>query len=169
LQHCRTSQYQRVSLEDSFIDEQLFRDAMARWPAGVAIVAFRDTGRVVATTVSAFISLSTDPPSVLVALGPNATVRPFLTVGAAFGISILTDEQRRLASIFADPLPVGAQPFAAGDVPLVEEALARLHCRVSAVHAGGSHAIVTADVQAVQLRAGLPLIRYDRAYRRLAE
>ncbi|HSJ07406.1 MAG TPA: flavin reductase, partial [Longimicrobiales bacterium] len=68
------------------MDEARFRDVLSRWASGVSIVAVHDEGRAVGTTVSAFTSLSLEPPLVLVALGSNATVLPFLVPGAAVGI-----------------------------------------------------------------------------------
>jgi flavin reductase (DIM6/NTAB) family NADH-FMN oxidoreductase RutF len=158
---------ERSSTQDSFIDPDSFREAMARWPAGVAIVACRDGARPVATTVSAFISLSVDPPLVLIALGPNATVRPFLSVGAAFGISVLGLEQRRLASVFADPYPVGPDPFTADGVPTIVDAPAALECRVTEVRSGGDHAVLIAAVTAAAFGQGEPLVRVNRTYRGL--
>jgi flavin reductase (NADH) len=147
-----------------------FREALGRWASGVSIVACRSDGRVVATTVSAFTSLSLDPPLVMIALGPNATVLPFLTAGAAFGISILSAEQRRLAAVFADPFPVGPDPFAPGDVPLVHNALVAMHCTVHETRSGGDHTMVLAGVESVVRGAeAAPLIRFHRRYYSLGE
>ena len=68
------------------IDRDRFREALGAWASGVTIVACRTEGRVVATTVSSFMSLSLDPPLIVVAVGPNATVRPFLRPGSEFGL-----------------------------------------------------------------------------------
>jgi flavin reductase (DIM6/NTAB) family NADH-FMN oxidoreductase RutF len=142
-----------------------FREALANWASGVTIVACRHDGRVVATTVSAFTSLSLDPPLVLVALGPNATVLPFLQPGAHFGISILAEPQRRLATIFADPLPVGNSPFATEGEPVIDDALVALACTVTEVRTGGDHRLVLAEVTAIRGRSdAAPLIRFRRRY-----
>jgi flavin reductase (NADH) len=142
-----------------------FREALARWASGVTIAAARHEGRVVATTVSSFTSLSVDPPLVLVALGANATILPFLQPGARFGISILSEQQRRLASIYADPLPVGPDPFPAAGDPLLSDALAALACTVSETRPGGDHVIVIAAVEEVRLPSDdSPLIRFRRRY-----
>jgi flavin reductase (DIM6/NTAB) family NADH-FMN oxidoreductase RutF len=150
------------------LDRERFKDVMAAWASGVTIVAVRVDERVVATTVSAFLSLSLDPPHVLLALGPNATIRPFLRAGAPFGVSVLNTEQRRLASVFADPYPVGPSPFRVG-VPLVDDALIGLECTVAAVHDGADHAIVVASVHEAVTGAGSPLIRYRKGYHGLGE
>lgn len=152
----------------SHVDPDTFKDALAHWAAGVAVVACRTDDRVVATTISAFMSLSVEPPQVLLALGPNATVRPFLTAGARFGVSILAGAQRRLASVFADPFPVGPDPFASSGDPVIADALVRLACVVTHVSDGGSHAVVTATVDSAHVGPGAdPLVRFGRAYHRL--
>jgi flavin reductase (DIM6/NTAB) family NADH-FMN oxidoreductase RutF len=142
-----------------------FREALSRWPSGVTIVACRVDDRVVATTVSSFASLSLDPPLVLLALGPNATILPFLQPGVRFGISVLSAAQRRLATVFADPFPVGPSPFPPEGDPLVEHAAVALACTVSDVRAGGDHHIVIAGVAEVAaITDAAPLIRYRRRY-----
>lgn len=147
------------------IDRDSFRNALSSWASGVAVVAYRSDERVVATTVSAFLSLSLDPPLVLVAIGPNATVRPFLQPGARFGISILGAGQRRLAAVFADPFPVGPSPFTETGDPVIQGALVALGCTVQRLEDGADHAIVIAAVD--ELMTGSdepPLIRYRRGY-----
>jgi flavin reductase (DIM6/NTAB) family NADH-FMN oxidoreductase RutF len=145
-----------------------FREALAHWASGVTIVACRVDGRVVATTVSAFMSLSLRPPLVMVALGPNATVLPFLQPGTPFGISILGDHQRRLASVFADSFPVGASPFPPEGTPVVPDSLVALECTVSEITTGGDHTLVFAAVsQAVVGGGPRPLLRFRRRYHTL--
>src|SRR5690606_21404991 len=99
------------------------RDAFSRWASGVTVVAVRDEPHVVAITATAFVPVSIEPPLVLVCVGTNAIVLPLLEPGAAFAISILAAQQRRLASMFADPAPLGREHFAAEGEPLVHGAL----------------------------------------------
>jgi flavin reductase (NADH) len=147
------------------VDSDDFREALSRWASGVSIVACRPETRVVATTVSSFMSLSLDPPLVLLALGVNANILPFLKTGERFGISILAVDQRRLATIYADSFPVGPDPFSTDGVPLVNNAVAGLACVVNETRPGGDHTIVIAAVQHIRFGTGEhPLIRYRRGY-----
>jgi flavin reductase (DIM6/NTAB) family NADH-FMN oxidoreductase RutF len=146
-----------------------FRTALARWASGVTIVAVRTDDRIVATTVSAFTSLSLEPPLVLLALGANATILPFLQPAARFGISLLAESQRRLATIYADPFPVGPDPFPAEGIPVLPGALASLHCVVSETRQGGDHVIVIAAVEHAEAADGAPLLRFDRRYHGLRD
>lgn len=149
------------------IDTDLFRDALSGWASGVTVLAIRTDERVVATTVSAFMSLSAEPPLILVAVGPNATIRPFLEPGSRFTVNILAAEQRRMAMIFADPFPVGESPFPESGDPVIDDALTSLVCTVERVDEGGDHAVVTAAVREAVWRHGAPLIRYRRRYHAL--
>ena len=152
------------------IDREWFRNALAGWASGVTVVACRTDGRVVATTVSAFMSLSLEPPLVVIALGPNATVRPYLQPGQTFAVSVLAADQRRQAMVFADPYPAGADPFPATGAPVIDGCLAGLTCVVERVHEGGDHALVIAAVHdATGGATGTPLIRYDRGYHALGD
>lgn len=150
------------------VSSQDFREALARWASGVTVIACRHDHRVVATTVSAFMSLSLEPPLVLVGLGANATVLPFLQPGADFGISILAGDQKRIASIFADPFPVGPSPFPPAGPAIVEDALAGLACTVRETRTAGDHTLVIAVVgQLTAVRDAAPLVRFRRRYHRL--
>lgn len=149
------------------VDADAFREALARWASGIAVVALREEARVLATTVSALMSVSVKPPLIMVALGPTAQVLPYLTPGRRFGVSLLGEEQGRLARVFSDPYPIGPSPFGDDD-PVVAEAIVRLGCMVQRVDAGGDHRLVLALVDSVAHSPGGPLLRWEREYRRLA-
>lgn len=151
------------------VDKDGFREALSHWPSGVTIVAVREGERVVATTVSSFLSISLEPPLVLVALGPNATVRPYAAAGRRIGISVLGVAHRRLASIFADAYAVGDDPFAAGDPPVVQGALIGMEGTVVETRAGGDHLLAIVSIDQLHRGDGAPLIRYRRRYHELSE
>ncbi|HEY8470391.1 MAG TPA: flavin reductase family protein [Longimicrobiales bacterium] len=145
------------------------REAFSRWASGVTVVAVRDEPHVLAITATAFAPVSIEPPLVLVCVGANAVVLPLLEPGARFAISILSERQRRLASMFADPAPLGREHFAAEGEPLVRGALVGLACTVRDVHPGGDHAIVVAQItRLVMGDEAPPLLYYAREYRTLA-
>ncbi len=149
-----------------------FREALARWASGVAVVAVRDEERVYATTVTALASVSVEPPLVVTSLGGGAQVLPFLEVGRPFAVSVLAEEQQRLATVFADAFAVGPSPFPADGPPLLPGALVGLTCRVHAVHPSADHRLVVGLVEDVALESaggGRPLLYWERSYRGLGE
>lgn len=142
------------------------REALAGWPAGVTVVAVRAEGRVHALTVSAFMSVSLSPPTVLVSLGPNASAAPYLDPGTELVISLLAGDQKGIASRFADTFPVGPSPFPPEGLPVVADALASLVCEVEDVLVRGDHTLVFAGVREVRRGRSAPaLVWRNRDYR----
>ena len=142
--------------------DEALKEALSRWASGVSIVAVRDSGRVHALTVSAFIPVSLDPPTVLISLGPNAAVLPFLDAGVPFAISLLTAEQKALASRFADTFPVGPSPFADEGAPVVDGALAWLVCEVDEMLRRGDHTLVIGRLMEAGTGRETPALTYFR-------
>ena len=142
--------------------DEALKEALSRWASGVSIVAVRDDGRVHALTVSAFIPISLEPPSVLISLGPNAAALPFLDPGVTFAINLLTADQKGLASRFADTFPVGPSPFADDGPPVIEGALASLVCTVEELLRRGDHTLVIARVGVAETGPEAPALTYFR-------
>ncbi len=131
----------------------------------MTIIAVRDEGRVYATTATAFAAASLRPPLVLFTLGAGAQVLPFLRVGDGCAVSILTESQRRYATIFADAFPVGPTPFPASGPPVVPGALAALRCTVEQTVEAGDHRVVIARVADAELGSDAPpLVHYRTEY-----
>jgi flavin reductase (DIM6/NTAB) family NADH-FMN oxidoreductase RutF len=151
------------------VEPDRFRDALAHWASGVSVVAVRDEGRVLSTTVSALISVAVEPPLILISLGVTAQVLPYLVPGRSFAVNVLSEEQGRIASVFADSYPAGAPAFPPEGEPWIDGALVRLGCTVDRIHAAADHRLVLARVEHADVEEGNPLIRYARTYRRLAD
>ena len=142
-----------------------FREALSLWASGVTVVAVREEGRVYATTVTSFLSVSSEPPRILVSLGPGAQPVPFLRPGAKFVVNLLEAGQGRLASVFADPFPVGPTPFPAEGDPWLPGALACLLCATEQViPLGGIHLVLGLVEDARFDTEGRPLLRFRRSY-----
>ena len=142
------------------------REAFSRWASGVTVVAVRDGATVYAITATAFLPVAVEPPLVLVSINPNATVWPFLDEeGAEFGVSILAEDQRRLASIFADTGPLAQMYFPREGDPVLPDALAGFTCRVVRRYFEGDHMLVIGEVERVVTGGDRkPLIYYRREY-----
>lgn len=144
---------------------EALKAAFARWPTGVSILAARAGGRVHALTVGAFVPLSVEPPLVLASLGPNAAALPYLEPGAGFAVSVLGEAQRRLASRFADSVPVGPSPFPATGPPVVDGAVAAFIAEVEELLERGDHTLVIGRVTDARTGPDAPaLIYFEREY-----
>lgn len=149
-----------------------FRDALARWAATVTLVAVRDDrGKLHATTVTSFAPLSADPPQVVICLGPSAQVLPFATKGELIGVSLLSEEQQRWATIYADSFPVRSPEWSEGPAPLLPDAVVGLSCTVQAIHeADGGSRVLVCRVDALKTgEVDRPLLYWKRGYTRLPE
>lgn len=145
-----------------------FLEALSFWATGVTILAVRDTdsGRVHALTVSAFMPVSIDPPLVVAALGANASALPYLEPGSRYAISLLRDDQKGLASRYADTLPVGPSPFPDEGPPRVRGSLASFVCQVEEMLVRGDHTLVFGKViEAATGEAESALVYFRRGYR----
>jgi len=145
-----------------------FKAALSRWASGVTIVTA--TGPV-GMTVSAFSSLSLDPPLILVSLANSAATCDAMLQADGFAVHILEDDQSELSHRFAthgerfDGLMWTPGPYSA---PLLHGGVARIVCERHATADGGDHTILIGRVVQVDAHAGEPLLYYRGGYRSLA-
>lgn len=155
----------------SSIGNDAFRAALARFPSGVTIVSVRDAdGADHGMTVSAFCSLSLDPPLVLACVDRAATVLPHLRSAAMFGVSILAAGQDALSVRFADQAVERFEgvPFTRSTKgpALLDGAVAHLLCRRVSEFDGGDHVILVGEVESAQVHGDEPLLYALRRYGR---
>ena len=159
------------------VPSEQFRDALRLFPAGVTIVTLRAGEEVHGLTVSAFASVSPDPPLVAVIIDHRHKAHALLErQGAAFAVNILRQEQIGLSNRFAwvkdeDRFQEGAWQTAVTGAPVLIEALAWLDCSLHRRFPAGTHTIYVGEVQASSVPSpeGLPLIYWNRGYRHLKQ
>ncbi len=154
-----------------------FRDVLRHFPSGVTIVTINSpaSDQPHGLTVSAFNSVSPDPPLILVCIDHRTTAYPLLEAdGASFAVNILGQDQMELSNRFAwlkdeDRFAVGEWTTAATGAPVLGDALAWLDCTIYARYPAGSHSIYIGEVQAssVPRADDPPLIYWNRGYRQL--
>jgi flavin reductase (DIM6/NTAB) family NADH-FMN oxidoreductase RutF len=144
---------------------------MARVPAGVVVISARTANGYRGLTASSLVSISVDPPMVLVGLEHEAATRVAVAEGKAFNVSVLTRSQEFIADRFAgrapaiDPRWEGVpHRLGANGIPLVEGSAAWLECRLVEIHPAGDHDICLGEVIAATAGSGDPLILWDRAF-----
>ena len=91
------------------VDATVFRDTLARVPTPVTVVTSHIDRRPHGTTVSAFSSLSLEPPMILVSLDQNSDLLKIIQESGRFGVNVLASGQQSLATTFARK---GADKFA---------------------------------------------------------
>ncbi len=148
----------------------VLREALSRWPTGVAVVAARDeSGRLYGITVTAFVPFCLDPPLVGVSLGEQAPILAAIADRGRFVVNVLAGGQKRAANAFADTYAVGGGEFSEGD-PVLRGAAAALVCVARQTHPAGDHRLVVAEVERVEIGSeASPLLYFAGDYRRWAE
>ena len=155
------------------IDSDTFRSVLGRFASGVTIVTARDAaGRDHGMTVSAFSSVSLEPPLVAVCVDHAASMHGLLREHMHIGISILSSTQEAYSRRFADENEderFDGIAFSRGEqgVVLLDDALAHLECRVAARHEAGDHTLFVARVDRAAPRDGRPLLYYRGGYAQL--
>lgn len=161
------------------VDRNTMRDTLRFWGSGVTVVATKadETHNFpyAGMTVSAFTSLSLEPPLILVCLNKNTTTSDCILKHRVFSVSILGGDQAALSDRFAGRVDLSSHGdrfegvptmTAATGSPILQESLAWLDCRVQTVHDGSTHWIVCGEVVAAGHKddSASPLIYFNRAY-----
>ena len=156
------------------VSSEEFRRACGRFATGVTIASALDCeGTPHGLTVSSFVSVSLEPPLVLICLGHAVSVIDIFRSAPYFGINVLSAGQRELSERFARK---GHDRFNGLEwhrgetgVPLLSGTLASIECAVERRIPAGDHDIFLAEMVAATVRDGEPLIHFASRYRRLAE
>ncbi|MES9591985.1 flavin reductase family protein [Streptomyces sp. NPDC088190] len=162
-----------------------FRGALARLAAGVVLITAQEPpldehgrGEDVGMTATAFMSVSLDPPLVMVSLRNGSRMDDLLSEQPLWAVSVLAESQRQVAGRFAmkgrisDRLLFEDLPHTRGEVsaaPLIGGALATLECRTEQRVVAGDHTLVIGRVLAATLPSteGAPLMYFRGQYRQL--
>ena len=137
----------RGPVEVSGVDQAAFRQAAGHFPGGIVVVT---TSAGHAMTVSAFASVSLEPPLVLFCAEKIARFHDAVLAAGSWGVSILAEDAEKTARWLATrgrPLDGQLDGVAhhLGPVtgaPLLDGALATLECQTTAVHDAGDHSII---------------------------
>ena len=155
------------------VDPGGFRQALSQFASGVTVVTTHDAaGTPLGLTVSAFCSVSLQPPLVLVSVDIASETHAGFRDSGVFGVSILAEGQDSVSRLFARP---GTAKFrelsmrqGGRGVWLVPDALAHLECEVRAAHPAGDHVLYVGEIVSLAVRPGRPLVYQRGGYRRLA-
>jgi flavin reductase (DIM6/NTAB) family NADH-FMN oxidoreductase RutF len=158
------------------VDHASYRRAAGQFASGIVVIT---TGVGHAMTVSAFTSVSLDPPLVLFCAEKIARFHDAVLEEGSWAVSVLAEDDEKTARWLATrgrPLDgqldgVAHHPGPVTGAPVLDAALAVLECRTTAVHDGGDHSIIVGEVIAVSGPADPvargPLVHYAGGYRRL--
>lgn len=151
------------------------RTTLRSWASGVTVVSSRDQDQQHGMTVSAFASLSLEPPLVLVSLERSTRTHALVSASGIYAVSVLAADQAEISDLFAGRVADDGDRFeevdaraAPSGAPVIEGSLGFLDCEVVAVHEAGTHTVFIGEVRsAAVLREAPPLLYFNQQYRRL--
>jgi flavin reductase (DIM6/NTAB) family NADH-FMN oxidoreductase RutF len=157
------------------ITSTAYRDCLRHFPSGVTIVTIKNEQQIHGLTVSAFASVSVDPPLIMIAIDHDHSAFPIMEEeGAVFAVNILHQDQVELSNRFAwtkdaDRFQEGDWGAAVTGAPILLNALAWLDCTISGRLVAGNHTIYVGEVQATGVpRPDEPaLVYWNREYRQM--
>lgn len=157
------------------ISSEEYRDALRHFPSGVTVVTIKAGELLHGLTVSAFASVSPDPPLVAVIIDHRHQAHELLEQeGVSFAVNILRHEDVEISNRFAwlkdeERFQPGVWETGPTGAPVLPSALAWVDCTLVGRYPAGTHTIYTGEVQAsYSADEGNPLIYWNRGYRRLA-
>lgn len=135
------------------VDDKAYRAVLSRFASGVTVVTTVHEGIDHAITVSAFTSVSLDPPLVLVCVDTKNRFHGPVLASGVWGVSVLREQGHAASTWFAtrgrelahqlDRVPHHRGP---SGVPLLDDALAWLECRTWRAYDGADHTILVGEV-----------------------
>jgi len=157
------------------VNRELFVEAMRGAATGVNIVTTDGAAGRYGLTVSAFASVSADPPTLLVCINRRSPACSAILANRRFCVNVLAHQQSALAQTFAGMPERGtAYDFcqgvwtkAATGAPVLEACVANFDCTLGTALNSGSHAVFIGLVTAAIAREVEPLVYSNHAYGRV--
>lgn len=149
-----------------------FLDAMSHAVSGVHIVTTDGPGGRLGLTVSAMVSLSADPPMLLVCINRRSPICNAILANRRFAVNVLSDRQRHVADTFSGR-PQAGEPYRfttidwgrrTGQSPRLHGAIAHFSCELESALDFGSHTVFVGRTHSAKGNGGTPLLYSQRAY-----
>jgi flavin reductase (DIM6/NTAB) family NADH-FMN oxidoreductase RutF len=153
------------------IDDARFRQAMGHFASGVTVVTTEHAGDLYGMTVSSFASLSLNPPLIIICIDKTVPSHDAIKGAGHFVVNILEERQEHLSRRFAtttnDKFKGVAWHSGRLGLPVLDNTLAAIECRLHAILDGGDHTIFIGEVVDAEVHEGAPLLYYRRGYHEL--
>jgi flavin reductase len=159
--------------EIAVVDQQTYRNAMARLGAAVNVITTDGPGGRRGFTASSVCSVTDDPPTLLLCLNRGSDSNAALKINGVLCVNTLAAAQQHLSPIFAGMTEHDtAGRFAAANwtrlatgAPVLENAVVSFDCRIVQVTEIGTHSVFFCEVEAIQNGpADAGLIYFERGY-----
>ena len=161
-------------------DSNAYKGVARNWASTVTVVTVKRKAEFIKDgvpvqdgyTATAFLTISIDPPIILVSPTNGGSAYSMLAESDHFAVSLLACDQQPIADAFAKPSSERAEnwdKFAwtadQNGSPILEGALGAFSAKIKQLIPAGDHTIVLGDVTEIHHgAAGEPLLYFNRAY-----
>ena len=151
------------------IDTRQFRNALGHFASGVTVLTAEYQEQTHGMTANAFVSVSLDPPLILVSLDNRSNMHRILPLVRRFGISVLAEDQDAFSNHFAGRKSpdLHIRYVHRNGLPLIGGAVAYFVAEVFDIHPAGDHTLYIGRVEHYESREDKPLLFYAGRYGRL--
>lgn len=163
---------QSLSNDEFKVVHENFLESMSQLPGAVSLITSNNKDKKVGLTVSAFCSLSMDPPSLIVCINKDSSAHDEILKNGCFAVNVLTSNQSEIATAFATK---GVDKFKSGEwfsektgSPLLENSLINFDCIIDNTANGFSHTILIGKILHINLSEDdnlKPLLWHKRQYK----
>lgn len=156
------------------VNSEEFKKALQHWASGVAVVTSKsDQHGLRGMTVTAFSSVSAEPPQILVCLNQSADTGENIDQTQRFAVNILNINQQAESNNFSggssqeDRFANTRWSLGEFGMPLLDDSVLSLECRVVEKVGAGTHWVVIGELESITCRSGEPLLYFRGRYRQL--
>ena len=154
------------------MEAQELRRIMGHFATGVTVITTKDKGGSPnGLTANAFMSLSLNPPLVVISVDKGATCYACFEMQNGFTVNFLSEEQEDVSRRFATK---GVDKFAdlhwragTNGAAIIDGALGYVECKIIECHDGGDHTIVVGEIVNAGASGERPLLFFKGKYQRL--
>jgi len=152
------------------------RAMMGHFATGVTVVAARHGPLLAGMTANAIASISIDPPLLMASINRNSETHVAVIGSHSFAVSVLAADDQAIAECFALPTTAAKlqrfcdAPWHEDETgsPILDGAIAYFDCRLTELHAVGTHTIFIGEIVAAGYEEGSePLLWFGSRYRRI--
>jgi flavin reductase (DIM6/NTAB) family NADH-FMN oxidoreductase RutF len=145
---------------------------MGHFATGVTVITTKDQqGSPNGLTANAFLSLSLNPPLVVICVDKTAQCYGCFECTNGFTVNFLSEKQEEISRRFATK---GIDKFAglrwkegSNGAAILDGVLGYVECKIKECHDGGDHTIVVGDIIEAHASGERPLIFFKGRYQRL--
>ncbi len=154
------------------ISNEEFRRALSQFASGVTVVTLKDKdNNPHGITVSAFCSVSMNPPLILVCIDNEAGSHYAFHESQRFVVNILSERQATHSNQFASPIPdkfINIHHHEGlGGIPVIKDSLVNLECKLVNTLEAGDHTIFVGEIENTHIGEGKPLVYHAGDYRKI--